>query len=855
MATKNYLRYIFVFVILAALVLTGTVFAEGETPPEGTPSEPVITVEQPISEEPTPATPESAAEQPVPTEEITPPEQELLSIVETAPVEEIPVEVVETPVELSTEEVLALTAGDPWWKVGSKKYSTNFIGDCPIAELNITCWESATPINLALTKISGGLLPTDRKLYVEAGSYSDVINIDGTGSNLAQMKGLIGVPSTGFGEYYTSYLTGSVTVQYVTGGFTLSGFEISGDVTFNNNKGKIVLDDLNVHDSSLGIRIHTQSGAIKLNKVRADNNGRGAASLDNTFGAAAPIEVYNSSFNNNMVSTTINYPALYITTHGKITINGISASNNLRGDGVDIYNASSVTIKNSVFSSNASNPDSDSWGYGLFIWENTTNSNITLENVVANSNGNDGIQITTLGKISLKDVVASSNTKSLIAAGVHLDNCVRSGTDCLGSGTVTISGTSNHFDSNSTYGLFITSRGKITVSNLTADFNLRDGMNVSNAFTNAAAPIIIKTSKTTDQNTFNNNGAGGNWDGILLNSNGAVTIQNVYAIGNTAYGLSLQNPSAGLSKTLNILRSHFDSNHYGGAYLNTNSPTIITDSGADFNDTWGLQIDTDGSVRITCTGPLGTCSFSYNATGDGLNIYARKSITITKIVANYNGNGVGDDGMDLNSYFTPSPISLTNVRVEGNFDYGIKANTESNVILNSVLARYNTIGVSIGETDLANNVTVLGTNLFDYNDAGLMINSIGKVSISGVTAQNQTNGNGITVNATGAGKTVTLKNIFARNNIATGIYISADGNMTLNSVSSFQNGNAINNGDGLQVVNNSGDTLTINNSNFSFNFGNGLDVDLLTLANLKLKNVNYYGNDANGDGNANLFFH
>jgi putative surface-exposed virulence protein len=825
--------------LTASLISSGMVLAEGEVPPDAPlPGDPVV-VDAPVESVPQVVAPDAQ------------------SVTETIPTD--PAHLAETQVELaplneageqldlaSQESAVVLSSGDPWWKVGTQKYATVVsLVNCPTGTTaNVTCWDSSTPINLALTKINGGLLPTDRKLYVEAGSYSDTINVNGSGSILSQMKGLVGVDGS-----ENTNLSGSVTVQNVTGGFTLKGFDIANFVSLHDNSGPVLLEDLYVHNSATyGINVVSHKGPIKLNMVRAERNNSWGATLVNTSGVASPITVTDSSFNSNMV-TSGNYVAFYVDTNGSVTIDGISASNNMRGTGARIYNARSITVKNSVFSSNTANPVSDSFGYGLYYSTGTLVSNVTIENVVANYNTNTGIYVETLGNISLKNVQASHNTKDTVAAGVHLDNR-------LGSAPITISGTANQFDLNSTYGLFITSAGKITLSNLNADYNGWNGMDVSNSYSSSNAPVEIKTGTSIDKNTFNYNGIGMNWDGILVNSNGAVTIQNTYTIGNTAYGLSLQNPSAGLSRTLNIARSHFDGNHYGGANLNTNSPTIITDSGADDNDSWGLGIDTDGSVLINCTGSAGVCSFSHNVTGDGLNIYARKTITIKNVVANFNGDGLDDHGMELHSYFTPSPIYLTNVTANDNFDRGVLAVTTSSISVKSLTAVGNNVGAELGtDPDYAGNVTVSGNSLFDSNVTGLMIHSTGTVSISGVTAQNQTNGTGIVVNATGVGKTVTLKNIFACGNLYDGIYIASDGNMTLSSVSAFQNGTALTDADGLKVINNSGDTLTINNSSFMDNFGNGLDVNLLTLANLKLNNVNYFGNDADGDGNANLNFH
>ena len=366
--------------------------------------------------------------------------------------------------------------------VGTTKYAVVFnLGDCPTGTTaGVTCWASGTPINEALNRMVGmGKLPSDGKLHVEAGSYPDVIHINGSGSILANFKGIVGVPSVE--GAYTSSLSGSVTVRNVVSGFTLSGFNIDGFVTMYDNTGTITLQDLYVHGDN-GILVFNHNGPIKLNQVRAEGNDHHGADLSNTSSGSAGVEVKNSSFNYNTLAG--GYDAgLQISSNGPVTIDGVSASHN-NGDGLDIFNASSLTVKNSVFSGNYADPDHGVWGYGMYIVLGDRNAVVTMENVLVNDNENDGIYLQTMGKVTLKAVVASQNGGN----GAHLDNCVDDGTGICGSTYFSpVIVTDSYFENNTGGdGLEIRSKGAVTLTSIHAYNNGDDGVYVTIAYITAA---------------------------------------------------------------------------------------------------------------------------------------------------------------------------------------------------------------------------------------------------------------------------------------------------------------------------------------------------------------------------------
>jgi hypothetical protein len=113
---------------------------------------------------------------------------------------------------------------------------------CPDGTLGITCWNSlpdGNPIQDAINYIrdtSG--LKTDGKIYVEYADYAGNVAIDGSAGNSYLIKGLFGLANTN-GDFPT--IGGSVSINNLYGGFTLSGFTITGGVSITDSAGNLVL--------------------------------------------------------------------------------------------------------------------------------------------------------------------------------------------------------------------------------------------------------------------------------------------------------------------------------------------------------------------------------------------------------------------------------------------------------------------------------------------------------------------------------------------------------------------------------------------------------------------------------------
>ena len=153
-----------------------------------------------------------------------------------------------------------------------------------------------------------------------------------------------------------------------------------------------------------------------------------------------------------------------------------------------------------------------------------------------NFNGNYtyGLNVNSLGAISVNNVNADNNG----TYGTYLEN------DFLGAvGAVSVSNTAAYspdFSSNGGNGLYILSRGTITVMDLNAQGNGADGVylnNTSNTTGTAAVNLGTARANWTNWISWNTN------SGLEVYSNGLVTLSNLDAENNGHYLVILATPA------------------------------------------------------------------------------------------------------------------------------------------------------------------------------------------------------------------------------------------------------------------------------------------------------------------------
>ena len=543
------------------------------------------------------------------------------------------------------------------------------------------------------------------------------------------------------------------------GAITLTNVEASSNsvgagVSLDNSTGSAGVTILGTADlpnyfawnggsDGYGLKIQT-NGNILLNYVNTYANWKSGVYFSNS----TPSNVIMNHGNNN--GNTEN--GIDISTAGSVTINGVTSINNL-GDGAAFINVYALSPKNVIINDSVFSGNSD---YGVYVY---TYGSINFKNITVEDNQDHGAWLlATNSLIPQKVTITGGKFNGNARIGLHIN---ASGAITLsnlsaghnGSGgailvnygvAVPVKITNATFDGNSDIyvsGLYIDSRGLVTLTNISASGNYGAGAYVNNDTGNVYVLI-----SGTGSNNFNNNAGLDTRNGLVINTTGLVILNNVNASGNGGNG---QGVLVGESKTagnVTVNGGIFNSNYYGLQIVSSGTITVnkISTSG---NTNIGVilqnQADASGTKSITVTH-----SKFYNHAGTGLYVRSYGLITLNNIDASYNGAGADLDNTSL----TPT----------------VK-------------------GVNI--------LSSLGSNTFSYNDEnGLTINSMGNVVISGVTA-NYNYGNHIALdkagiwvdNSTGSG-TVKLTNVNALSNSFNGIFINSNGNISISSTKSLLNG-------------------------------------------------------------------
>jgi hypothetical protein len=597
-------RWAVMLALLSMLLLSGTVFAQEEVPqpsavepPPALPSEPAAeVVDAPPAAEPV-APVEPAAEVPAPIEEAPAVET---PVVETA----LPVEMVEPAIkEIASEDAALeaqpatepaiqlvdaagealdmasqtsadlLTSGDPYWQAGGQYYSsvTNPALCYGTTLIDGTCFISTTPIQNAINLIAANdaYIPTNGKIFVEYGVYSDVVSIDGTAfPRLLALNGLIGV-ANGSGLFPT--LTKSITISNMTGGFTLNGFNVTGGVTIKDSSDQFIIENV--------------TAPLTMTHVHADGNTGEGIKVTNHKGN---IALTNVTANNNSSTGILVYTNL-----GSVTLNGVIANNN-GGDGFNTQ-AYGVTIRNTVARENNN-------GLNIFLKSGAG----LLENVVASDNRSQGVVIdttsTNLGAVTLKNMTADNNW----LRGIQVNS--------LGAVTVTKSDTNNNYNSTDVTGgdgLYISTKGAVTLTSIWSSGNGGNGLKVEGVYSEAwnadlgqwvnvsmLSPTSVTLTSPADSNFanfFSNNGQLGDTDiganGIYIISERPVTIRNFTALDNESCGLRVTGPTLRYVEGLG-----FDYRRSGAVTITSTIPGWRNTADRNFN---GVDVDSTGAVSLT----------------------------------------------------------------------------------------------------------------------------------------------------------------------------------------------------------------------------------------------------------------
>ena len=917
-------------ITLAFLLLVSPAYAEGELPPaepepaasEPQPADPLPADEpvllEPVLIDPAPLVPEATSEDPLPLEEpVLDPAAEILPAMDPAAevlteapaaaadqteslvVAEVAAALDEEELSLvndagevlslaSQETAEAISTADPYFTSGGITYRFFSAGGMCGAYPPGTCFDGLPqPITSALTYIQvNATIPTDGKIYVEAGTYG-AVTINGALPNMSTLKGLVGVDGMA-----VTTINGNVSISNTLTGFTLSGFTINGQLIIDTNTGTLNLENLDVnYTTSVAnpIYVYNQKGSINVKQVKSSGN-RSSNYFNNTAGTGI-ITITQSAFdNNNPAAGVTNAHGLYLLTNGTITLDGVSASNN-NGSGVRIDMGGALTIKNSVFNNNYSTTVDTYSGYGVYGYVNKA---ITISQVVANDNKQDGLYLSTPLTVTLTNVQTNGNDENGVRidasngfgavkvsysafsynsnngllvyakgpvtltsvfallnsySGVYVENCLWNGSACAGTGTVTVTslatkgeGFANAFLDNIQNGLTIVSKGNILVENFTASGNLGSyALSLNNS--DGTGTVTVRSTLPGWMNTINGNPSG---HGLYIYSDGAILVDKVHSSNNGLNGFLLNNGLAPIIKPITVSNSIANGNGLSGFHLYSRGLVTITNVDAYDQVTAGydgLYVDTTagpGGVIVKAT--VGQVNEFFNNDQIGLHISTYGSVAISDVNSFYNGT------YGVYIYSTPSigtpAVSLTRVNTDGNVSQsGVYVTAYGPITLTNVTStnHLNYYGAEI------NNHSSLGTpgvtvknSVFNYNKFdGINIYTKGSVLMTTVEAShNQYSG------------------VFVDNCISVGPSCTGVGTITIASLSGSENkfiGNTLN---GLSLY--SGKNIMLTNVRAESNGDNGVYAannytgsigNITVLATTgKFNYASLNGQDGNGEG-------
>jgi hypothetical protein len=604
-----------------------------------------------------------------------------------------------------------------------------------------------------------------------------------------------------------------------TPGTTNATFTVTGTNSFSGNVNN-------------GMNVLTE-GAITLSNIVANGNtnGTGAYLMNDYAGAGGVTLTGANSFNTNRNS------GLIIDTRRAVTLENVTANSNIFGDGVNIDNCS--------------------WGGSTLGCLGS--GDVTLTGVLTfNNNGNsgdNGLYIYSNGNVSMADVTATGN----MGDGVEINNT--SNTASTTTATVQIGGT-NVFTGNSGTGLVIYSKGNIGLNNVTAGANTSSGVYIENQNGTTTASVTF-----TGLNSF----VGNTSNGVSVRSKGAITLSNVIANGSTAdSGAYLRNDYTGAvgGVTLTGSNSFSGNNDYGLQILSLGAVSLNNLTADNNVLEYGAYISNAGTGASGGVTIAGINSFSGND-DYGLGVASRGAVTLENVTANGNKTA---DGVNIDNAAGTGDVTLTGTQTftnngNGDGDDGLYIRSQGNVSLAGVVATGNKDeGVEIDNTPGSASATVQigGTNVFSNNVGnGLLIYSEGNVGLNNVTANTNTNGNGVYIenyNSTTNGTvTLTGTNNFVDNR-NTGLYVRSKGAITLSDVTannSVVDSGAILDNDETGAV--GGVTITGANNVFSGNNDHGLNI--ASRGSVSLENITANGNkledgvyidNGNGTGSVTL---
>ena len=162
---------------------------------------------------------------------------------------------------------------------------------------------------------------------------------------------------------------------------------------------------------------------------------------------------------------------------------------------------------------------------------------------------------------------------------------------------MTLSGARNEFSGNDGNGIFIATEGNISLANVIADNTISgEGINLYNAgFIDATGNVTI-----TAASNFWNSTSKNHLEGLLINTNGTVSISRLRSNENSGIGIKINNHQPN-DLVKNVILTSVDANRNSGShglYISSLGAVALNSTRADSNRRYGIEIITDGAVSF-----------------------------------------------------------------------------------------------------------------------------------------------------------------------------------------------------------------------------------------------------------------
>jgi len=662
---------------------------------------------------------------------------------------------------------------------------------------------------------------------------------------------------TGIGHGLYVLAKGSIALTSVWAGENGGGGILASGAYLNNEhsptKSPIMITDGGFSFNTYEGLFARSLGAITLKDVSASNNQGGSygAQLDNEeTGSTAGVTILNSSGRqNNFDGNQGNSAGLKISSYGSIVMNWVTASNN-RVHGASISNDQLATLANNVtllyghFNNNQGGEGlrinsrgnisvtltdcgvSDNASYGVFLDNSlaTSAKTVTLDGGYYFNNGDNAIDIRSKGAVTVKNVDVGDTHN-----GNHGLNIINNTSPTKAGVTVTAtrSGWTNQFNRNEGYGMYIQSKGTITINRTNAGENGFYGAYLWQNYDDSTGNVVITSSDfsrnarvdnyyglyiyswgsvTLTSVSANNNGESGTTDtatgvvinnlngaakpvkvtngwfngntenGLNISSMGAISLTNVYTESNLGIGAYLDNSGANTPLAVSIKGGEFNYNEGSrGLFISSNGAVTVSNAqahdnpngnGVEIYNNWGSAV---GNVSVTCSS--GTCAFSNNF-AIGVAIYSKGGITLGRLDAQNNGTGATIENSSatlLNKNVSISNCYFSNSKST----WGLSVASKGSIILTNVDSGNNiTFGATLNNNDstTAAGVTLTGSGDWDWfggnGTFGLEILSKGKVTIGKISASdNDQHGMRIVNTSASADQPVSITNADISRNV------------------------------------------------------------------------------------------